>query len=432
MRIIKIVLLFTTLHLIYPGSLIAGGTNRTPVFGARAMSLNGLYFAGVDGISNIFLNPAGLSLQGGNLFEFSYHFRSEQNQFDGDVRGLYNSLREEDGNYGIGFSLPLSDDLTVGIAYKDVFNYKVDWPYVLIIQSGQISNATATDLSKKEFRKIISPAISYRIGDFAAGLTINIVNLKVETSVPRENYNWIDSISLPLYQVDLDEDGWIWEFNFGIMYKLNQSLRLGAVVTNAVDEELTGSANSRLYQTVDSAAQKTEFITQYQSPWKVGLGIEYEISPELKLNFDFRYSLFSGIDSEVKRDFDDPVWQDKSAIADTLTGFPIRSVKQANESTIDIGLGVEYVVSPTFTLSAGYRYSQSPNADQSINLLEPGVDQHMISAGFSVIDGNIALEGSLVYFTGIKKKINSSDFAVHNGVYNTSGIIPTLTLKYGF
>lgn len=413
-----------------PRLILAGGTNRSPIFGARAMGLNGLYYAGSDGISNIYLNPAGLAYKYGMSFEATAFFKSEQNSFNGDVRGVYNSIEEDDENFGLGFYWSIFENMTVGIAYESIFDFKVNWPYTLIVKSGEISNVSTTDMMYQEKFKIISPAISYKMGDLALGLSAKITRVNIESAFAQENYNWVDSLSLPVYQVDLKGNNWFWNINFGVMYDFSESFRVGLSLSNGFDDKISGTAESRLYTDVDSANSSVNYTSKYQSPLKVGAGVLYKLNEQLALNFDFRYNFYSSLDKEINSKFEDPTWEEKSNITDTLTGFSVSSFPQYFNNSIDIGIGLEYLATEDLDLVFGYRFSQSPNSGKTYSLLNPTVDQHLLSAGFIYRDNQMTLEGSLVYFFGISKNINNSIEEVHNGDYNTSGMIPTITLKY--
>lgn len=430
MRLSKIFMFLLTMIVVLPSLVFAGGTNRSPIYGARVLALDGLYFAGSDGLSNIYLNPAGLAGIKKNFVEVTGFFKSEQNSFKGDVRGVYNSIREEDGNFGVGFNWSIFKNMTVGLAYEDFIDYKVNWPYTLITKIGGSSDVTTTDMSYKEIIKSISPAISYKVGSFSFGASAHILNIRVESAFAQENYNWIDSISLPIYQINLKKDGWLWNFNLGLTYEFSTDFKLGMAVTNAVDGELEGNAYSKLYSDVDSTKSKVGYKGKYQSPLRVGLGILYILNEQLAFNLDIRYNLYGSLDDELNGNFDDPIWAEKSTLPDTLTGFSAATFPQYYENTIDVGLGLEYFATENFDVAIGYRYSQSPNTVKTFSLLNPTVDQHLFSAGFVYRDNKLIIEGSAVYFIGKKNNVSSSPFEVHNGDYDTSGFIPTISLKY--
>ncbi len=411
---------------------LAGGLNKTSYFNSRTSALNGLYFAGVDGLSNIYTNPAGLSFNYGKSFQASYYFRSEQNTFDGKLRGLYKSITKSDGSYNLGFSWSFENGLAFGFNYQDNFDYELEWPYVLIIKKGQISEVNASDLFEFNKIKSISPAVSYKFGNLSAGLALNILNVKNQFAFPKQNYNWTDSISQPLYQLNFSEDGWGYNFNLGLMYEFSKNFRAGISVLSGYEISLDGKAIGDLYSVVDSASSSSQYTTKFQDPWKIGLGIFYAVNDFITLNIDFRFNLFGSLNDEINRTFTDNIWQEKSQIPDSLTGFSAAYTRQYYNNTFDLGLGIEYKVTSDLEMLFGYRFSQSPNSSSTFNMLRPTVSQHALSAGFVFHDNSFSIGGSVVYFAGIKESVNNSEFEVHNGIYDTSGLIPTITIKYDF
>ncbi len=432
MKITRILFCLFIINAFVSQYLFAGGDNKISYFGAKPVALNGLYFAGVDGVSNLYHNPAGLSFLKTNSFEASYYMHSEQNTFNGDVRGLYKTITKSEGSYNLGITWSLISGLTFGLGYKDNVDYQIDWPYVLINRTGSVSSVNAFDLNQLQRSQTLSPGFSYRYGPISAGVTVNITHLKNAISFPQNNYNYNNSTAQPIYQFNLSEKDWLIDFNFGIMYELDDQLRIGFTLVEGIKKNISGEAKSELYAAVDSGNVISGYSTEYQTPWRLGFGVWYKINDNLKVNLDARYNLYGNLDKEVTRNFDDGLWQLKSGIPDTVTGFSISKVKQFYNNTIDAGIGLEYNVMSDLDFNFGYRFSQSPNSEQSFDMLNPTVDKHLFSVGFIYYDNSFTISGSLIYFKGLKEEVKNSDYSVQNGVYNTSGVIPTLSIKYEF
>ncbi len=432
MKITRILSSFLVIIIVISQITLAGGDNKISYFGARPVALNGLYIAGVDGVSNLYHNPAGLSYLTKRTFEASYFLRSEQNTFNGDIRGIYKTITKSEGSYNLGITWSILKNLTLGLGYMDNVNYQIDWPYVIITKQGTISIVNAFDLNQLQRSQSISPAVGYKFGPISAGITINITRLKNEYSFPQNNYNWIDSKSQPLYQFNLSEKNWLLDFNFGLMYEFNDQLRFGVTVVNGLNKTISGEAKSEMYAVVDSGKIISGYSTNYQSPWRIGFGTLYKIQDNLKLNFDVRYSLYGNLDDEIIRKFDDDLWQTKSNLPDSVTGFSVSKIKQFFNNTVDAGIGMEYNVMSDLDFNLGYRFSQTPNTKRSYDMLNPTVSTHLFSVGFVYYDNSFTISGSLIYFRGISETVKNSDFLVQNGVYNTSGVIPSLNIKYEF
>lgn len=413
-------------------TVLAQGTNKKSYFGARSTALNGLYFAGIDGINNIYINPAGLAYNRSYGFEASYYFRSEQNTFNGDLNGIYKSINKDFGSYNFGVYWSMLDGLTFGLVYEQNYDFEINWPYVLIIRKGMVANVEASDLYSRAKNNTITPAIAYKIGSLSAGIAVRISNINTAISFPQKNYNWIDSISFPIYQFTFDKEGWLINFNLGLMYDFNDDLRAGFFISNGSEKILTGTAKSDLYAVMDSSQSQVSYTAKYQSPWKLGLGFLYKLNETLKINVDAQYNLYKNFDDQINRKFENQIWQTKGLIPDSLTGFSISSIKQFFNNSFDLGIGLEFKAALDLDFNFGYRFSQSPNSDKSFDMLNPIVDQHSFSAGFAYYDNPLTIAGSIIFFTGTQKEISNSSFNVHDGKYDTSGLIPTLSFKYEF
>jgi long-subunit fatty acid transport protein len=425
---ISIIVLF--LMLIVVQSLHAGGTKRLALFGAKSTALNALYYAGVDGITNVYTNPAGLIYNSGKGFEMTGFSRTEEQIFDSNMRGLYRSLYEDDMNFGAGFYWSFAENMSFAISYESTVDYRVTWPYVLLEKVGTSSVTIASDMYNEVFNQIISPTFSYKMGDLSIGLSANIMNVKQRIAFAQSNSKVSQNVGLPAYQFDFSQSGWAWKVNLGLMYQVNDDFRLGFAVMNNSSTTISGKAHTKLYEVTDSAKNVSDVESDYQTPWQFGAGCVYNISHNLFLNLDMRYNLYSGLDEQINLKYSESKWQQNSIRQDSVTGFSPASLIQKFENSFDVGVGLEYAAGSDVHLYFGYRYSSSPNSEETFSLLMPAVNQHSVSAGFSYFDDEMSIDASIVYTRGIEKTISNSPYSVHNGTYSSNGVIPTLTFKW--
>lgn len=423
-KLIMMIFLITSIE------LFAGGSNRTTILGARSLSLNGMYFAGIDGASNIFLNPSGLSKKFSRSFEVSGFFRQEEQSFNNANGSVHKSLLETELNYGVGIIWSFSESFTAAIGFKAVEDYHVKWPYVLLYKNAGGASTVATDMYFRSLNKSFSPSISYTWDSFSAGLTINVAQIRNDIAFAQNNFVWNGSNGLPAYQMDINHSGWTLNFVFGLLYQVNDDLRFGFSIESGRDNKFKGSARTKLYQVVDSSRTDVDVEFLSQTPWEIGLGTIFNISEKLTLNIDARYNLYGQLDEKIDFLFSDPSWQLKSQIPDTVTGLSASHYLQKFQNSIDMGFGVEYKAMQDLNIFFSYRFSQTPNTQQSFNLLNPTVSHHTIGAGFSYSDSDIKIEGSLVYYFGVEQSISNSEFKINNGKYYAKGVIPNLTLKF--
>ncbi|MFA7289134.1 MAG: outer membrane protein transport protein [Melioribacteraceae bacterium] len=408
----------------------AGGVNRTSLFGAKSSALNGLYFAGIDGVSNIYYNPAGLASLMGQSVEVTAFLRGEQNNFEGNIKGLYNSLREDDLNGGIGAYYNISEGLTAAIGVEAFYDYRTSWPYIVLSKRDATLITIGTDMYNQSFVEMISPAIAYKSGDFSVGLAVNVFHNTVKTSFALGNNKWKDNVGLPVYQADINGDAWSFNFNLGFMYQVNEDLRLGLTVLSGTSQDLTGEAKTNLFAVTDSAATFTNVNSTYQTPWKIGFGGVYNISSDLILNVDLKYNLYASLDKEIKYEFENSVWQANAMNSDSLTGFTLGSQPLEYKNSFEAGVGLEYIAAPDLNIYFGYKYVGTPNDDKTFSLLNPQVAYNQISAGLTYFDEEMAISLGVAYYKGLETEVKNTAYLVHEGLYNLDGLIPTLTFRF--
>lgn len=412
--------------------IFAGGTNRASLFGAKTTALNGMYFAGADGVTNIFLNPAGLVQLSGKSLELTCFLVQEEQVFKSDINNLHKSLLEGDANIGLGIYWAFTPNFTAAFAYQSTFDYNVSWPNVLLYKNGNSATTVATDLFNVNKYRIFSPSISVKWDELSFGLAVNIINIKNNISFAQNNYVWTGSNGLPAYQLDYSQNAWAVDFNFGLTYQYNENLTLGLTANNGVSKTLKGDARSKLYELTDSTQSTSGIESKFQIPWKIGFGCLYKIDKNIALNVDFRYNLYGNLDEKRDFKFDNETWQSNVQIPDTVIGITASNQPLFLKNSFDAGLGLEYQLYSDFSIYLGYRFSQTPNSDQTFNMLNPTVSHHTFSCGFGYSDDEMTIEGSVAYYTGVEKTISESMFNVNNGIYDASGAIPTFTLKYKF
>ncbi|MEG8989754.1 outer membrane protein transport protein [Ignavibacteria bacterium 4148-Me] len=419
-------LLFLSSNIIH-----AGGTNRLIQFGTKSTSLNSLYYAGNDGISNVYLNPAGLGLNVSKSFiEFSIFTKTEEQIFDSQYQGLFKSLLDDDINFGAGLFYSISENIKTAIAIESVVDYKVSWPYVLLFKIGKTSVTTASDMYNEITTKRISPSISYKTNKFMLGLSLDVFQVVHNVAYAIGNDKYLKNIGLPTYQLDMSNKGWGLEYIFGVIYELSNKTRIGLSINSGTSIKLKGTANSKLYEIRDSTKSSVGVESEFQNPWRIGFGILYKINNYINLNFDFRYNIYSSLNEKIVFTYDNKKWESNKFNLDTITGFSAGYILQKFKDSFDAGAGIEYKASHNLEIYLGYRYSSTPNKEETYNLLMPTVNQHSISCGLSYHDSEMTISGSIIYNMGDSKKVLNKTNKLFNGLYDIKGVIPMLTIKY--
>lgn len=423
-------LIFVFTVLINQNLVFAGGSQRFSFLGAKTNALNGLYLAGLDGISNVYQNPAGLFFFSKNFVDITGYLRIEEQQFYGDVRGLHKSFIDEDLNAGAGLFWSFSDQIKAAFAVRSYYEYKVRWPYILLFEKGSSITTIASDMYNQNLIDNISLSAAYNFEPLTVGLSIFLSHVRNKVAFAQTNPKWLNNIGFPAYQFDYSQDGWGWNVNLGLMYQAFKDLRVGLIIKQGFDTDLSGEASTRLYATTDSASSRVDVESKYSAPWMFGLGFLYDFSNDLQFNVDFKYNLYGNLPDKIDYSLNNDTWNNKQNSNDTISGFSATSLPLYYENSIDFGLGLSYKAYDELDIYFGYRYSDSPNTKKTFSLLNPATDHHSFSVGFGYEDELLRIEGSVVYNLGNKNIISDSDFKVHNGTYDAHGVTPSLTFKY--
>jgi long-subunit fatty acid transport protein len=410
-------------------SCFAGGSEIFPLNGAKTLSLNGLYFAGSDGVVNSVTNPASLIFVENYGIEFSINDRLSENQFNRYNNTLFRSFRNDEYIINGGVYFSITKNIKVGVSYQPSIKYNVEWPYANFFSKDSLSSLLVFDFFNRLTIEAFAPSAAFRFGNFTVGVAPIAYRIKSSLAFPRSNAAW-GNFNSAGYQFEYDQEGWAYGFSLGVISQINPELRFALSVRSGYSSNLKGSAVSSMFSDLYSASSKVNLTSKLEIPWIFGVGALYTLSPELTLNLDGQYSLWGSVQKSMNLSFDNAVWQGNLSTVDQLTGITGSSFNLTYKNTIDIGVGLEYIPEGDLSYRFGYKYSQSPNQQETYNMLFPSGDQHWFSAGFGLREENFLLDGTVSYAIGFSKSITNGVVNNINGKYSYNVIIPSVTLKY--
>lgn len=424
---IRIITFF--IFLLFSNFLIFAGGNFKSVNSAKALSLDGLYVAGQNGVSGIYNNPAGLISLNGAGVDLTIQDRISTYKFDNTLNGLYQSYGEDDFNISGGFFWKILENFVVGASYNNAINFNVDWPFTMFRQSDSASAVLGFEFANQIKAEAISPAAAFKMGNYTVGLSINLYRVTWHTAFPLENKRWFQNIGDAAYQFNYDLDAWSVGFSLGFLADFSSSLSVGASVKSGFKSSLKGNAKSQMFAVLDSASFQTNISGNLEMPWTFSLGIIYTLSDNLKLNLDGAYSLWGQTPDRFKFSFDDSFWQSRLTQTDSISGINPSSFPLLFKNSFDMGIGLEYKPVGDFTYRIGYCFSKSPNSEITYNMFFPNIDRHSFSIGIGYAEEGWSVDGALLFSIGISKSVISS-LPVLTGEYNYNLVMPTITLKY--
>ena len=329
-----IILSFNTL-------IYAGGTETKPYSSAKSISLNGLYFAGGDGIIKSLLNPAGLIYQDKFSAEFSVSDFLAQNSFNSSTQGVFNSLREDDLGFSGGIFLPISKNINTALVYQKAVDYKVSWPFAKYFESGSTNSLLVFDFYNNLSIDALSFSTAYRMGNYIIGISPVLYRISNKISFPQNNSAWDSGNGSAGYQFEYTQKAWAFGFSLGVIAELSDKVDLGLSIRSGYSADLEGEANSKMFAVTDSADESTSLKSSFNMPWIVGFGAIYSLSNNMWLNFDIQYSFWTK--SNTSFQFGSNIWQNNLTMVDPVSGVKGESINLSYKKALDIGLGFEYM-----------------------------------------------------------------------------------------
>jgi hypothetical protein len=403
---------------------LAGGTETIHLGGSKTLSLNGLYFAGADGIVKSLSNPAGFIYQEGNGVEFSVMNRLAQNRFESERRGLYKSFRNDEIIFGGGVFFGLTDQIKLAAAYQPDLNYNIEWPFANNFTSGDtISSLLVFDFYNRIVSDAISLSAAFRTGILSFGISPVLYRVRYESAFPVSNTLW-PAQGNAAYQVEQNQDGWAYGFVIGALAELSADMRLGLSVKSGYKADLEGKGKTTVFTETETDVKST-----IESPWILGLGALYSFDPKWNLNVDARYSLWSSVPKTLDLEFSNTSWGERFQQQDPLSEISGGSLNQIFRNSVDLGIGIEFLSSETFNYRFSYRYSQSHNEDEGYSMFFPTIDQHWLSLGFGLRDEFLLLDAVIAYGLGFRRTVDKMGSNTA-GEYGYDVAIPSISLKY--
>jgi long-chain fatty acid transport protein len=311
-----------------------GGGYQLNEQGARAVGMGGAFVARASDPSAIYFNPAGLAFQKGinvlggiNLIMPSIKFTGALTQQPVET-STKSKVFTPINLYG---SYQISDDIVVGLGIFNPFGLGTEWPdlwgkeiagtynglYFGSLQSGGLKS----DLQMWYF----NPSIGYKIDDqLSVGLGVSYVY--GTATISRRVYRGGGSYGT----TTLDGTGKGFNVNFGAIYKPMDGFSIGASYRITTDIEFSGDYKE---PTGTSKGKAT-----LPMPGNLCIGAAYDVMPELTLEADIQYILWSAYD--------------KLSIVLTPGGAQPPQIKDWDNGIILRG-GAEYKLDQEITLRGG-------------------------------------------------------------------------------
>ena len=406
------------LVLLFTASTSFAAGFRLPEAGAKAMGMGFAFTAQADDPSAIYFNPAGLTqLKGQNIMVGVTYVRENGADFtgttpvDNNVPGPGFTNQKSETQKSLNFYIP--NAYYTKTTPDGYFSYGVGIfaPFGL----GQEYNDKHSSIFRNQITKIdlmtvvVNPTIAFKVNEFlSVGVGIDYMYGKATL----EKTPWSPAL-VPVAQngnvfdLKLEGTGDAWGYNFGLLLKPTENLRIGAnyrskftldIKDGDVDlENINPGVAPALAGLTSTKGNATLYL-----PATFALGVSYTMG-KLTVNADADWTFWSSYKS-LPIDFKDnrPVLPDSNAAKNWKDVCALR-------------FGAEYQVTVPLSLRAGFVYDPSPAPANTMGPELPDAIKldYMVGAGYKIGPWTIDVAG--MYVDKKDRTVNNQAFTAAGG-----------------
>ncbi|MBN1224272.1 MAG: outer membrane protein transport protein [Candidatus Aminicenantes bacterium] len=383
--------------------LWSGGWNNT-LMGIRALGIGAAYVGLADDPSAIFYNPAGLILQKNKLnFSINGLYVMPVHEFSAD--GLSARSEERTSIPQVFITYKTSDRITFGFGvYAPYATGGVNWR----------EEDLGTPLNSYLGILSLTPSVSYQISEkLSIGFNVNIYHSVLEVDTKTE-------FGQPL---ETKENGSAITAGLGLMYSVNDKLRIGVTVRGPATMKISGTTS--LAQSVPGVGTvhiKRDSETEFKLPWDFEIGFSYRFSDRLVLSTSAQYTMWSVLDSVRKSIKDFPLVGDMEIREDL--NFKNILVMRA---------GIEYMIPGGIFLRGGLGVDRAAQPSETLSPNNIDVDKFTLLGGIGYRTGNTQIDFVYIMANGRERDKTQSYMGFpFTETYNLSASILGLGVTFSF
>jgi len=383
---------------------------RLPEAGAKAMGMGFAFTAQADDPSAIYFNPAGLTqLKGQNIMVGLTYVRENGGEFIGTTPVDNQTAIKTETQKSLNFFIPNAYYTKTNASTGFAYGVGIFAPFGL----GQEYNDKNTSIFRNQITKIdlmtvvVNPTIAFKVNEFlSVGAGIDFMYGKAKL----EKTPWSLGLGgVNVYNLKLEADGTAWGYNFGVLLKPTENLRIGAnyrspftlkLKDGDVDlSNITGAAGGAVQGAFGGTSFSTKGNATLSLPATFALGASYTMG-KLTVNADADWTFWHSYGSlpiEIR---------DQKFLGPS----PLLVTTNAAKNWVDvcaIRIGGEYRVTDPLALRAGFVYDPSPVPADTMGPELPDANRmnYMVGAGYKV--GPWTIDGALMYINKLDRTVNN-------------------------
>ncbi|MBI5575054.1 MAG: outer membrane protein transport protein, partial [Deltaproteobacteria bacterium] len=377
---------------------------RLPEAGAKAMGMGFAFTAQADDPSAIYFNPAGImQLEGTNVMVGATYIRENGATFTGTTPVQPTSTTETQKD--LNFVVP-NAYITRKVSSNFAYGVGIFTPFGL----GQEYKNRHDSVFRNQITKIdlqtvvVNPTVAFKVNDVlmvGAGIDYMYGKAKLEKTGVVNNAVPVPPIGnspLDIFLLDLDGDGDAWAYNFGLLLKPSQNLKIGfsfrspfTLEIREGDVKLTDISSTSIIALGASAQAvfggstfNTKGSTKISMPATAALGVAY-VKDRLTLEVDADWTGWRSYQSLI------------IDIKNNTALLPDSSSTKDWKNVVALRIGGEYRVTDPLALRLGFAYDPTPVPANTMDPSLPDATRLNYMAGVGYKYKNWTFDGSYFY-----------------------------------
>lgn len=227
----------------------------------------------------------------------------------------------------------------------------------------------------------VNPSVAFKVLDnlsLAVGFRAEWFEFEQTKAIPTGT-PFVD----PDLRFNMKGDSWGIGYNLGAFYKATDWLAFGLAYDSEIDQDVEGDYSVSSPLGAVGAGDGDGDIT---TPGILRLGASVKATEKLTVNAGVIYTMWSSYD-ELSINFDPPL----------LGAVPTSTTKKNWDDVFRYQIGLEYALTDTWALRAGYTYDETPDSDAHVDYIVPGNDRNLLSLGVGYKRGDFFCDLSYTY-----------------------------------
>lgn len=430
-RVMKKIFSSLFLFLFISGLCLANGLNLNGL-GTRAVSLGGAFIGLADDFSLVYWNPAGAGFLRQPIFGSYLTDLIPTARYQVAIPPDISIEAKTKLSHYLGFLAayyrPISDRFTAGIGVYTPAGLGTNWQGK---DFQQMTAGVAYDWTSKVGMISISPLISWRVSDrLSVGATFNL-NYGMFSLKRWAGEADMGEGPMDLGQYDETLHGWGVGVTLGVLARPAEWLSAGLTVKTPSTVKFKGSAEM-VFLGYAGYPGKSDLRRNIRWPWFIGVGAAMRPVEGLVLTADVQWTGWSSV-KELKTSYLDPFWAQMMA----MSGYD--RLRLDWMSRFQVRFGVEYRLTPEFSVRAGYYSDPAPVPDYTMNVLLPNFDFNSFNLGAGYDWKGLSISWGIEFLTGKKRDVTFEELVLNGtvgqampGIYRMHLVVPSVSVSHRF